>query len=93
MYPGGARETFKRVGETKYKLEWGAKLGFAKAAIRHGATIIPVGSVGTEDMLDVVYDLPLGACTCEPAGAARPGLASRTMGRCISSADPAGVSP
>ena len=61
VYPGGARETFKRVGETKYKLEWGNKLGFAKAAIRHGATIIPVGSVGTEDMVDVVYDLPLGA--------------------------------
>ena len=30
VYPGGARETFKRVGEEKYKLHWGNKLGFAR---------------------------------------------------------------
>ena len=60
VYPGGARETFKRVGEERYKLHWGNKLGFAKAAIRHGCTIIPCTSVGTEDMTEVLYDLPLG---------------------------------
>ena len=31
-----------------------------QAAIRHGCTIIPCTSVGTEDMTEVVYDLPLG---------------------------------
>jgi 1-acyl-sn-glycerol-3-phosphate acyltransferase len=60
VYPGGARETFKRVGEEKYKLHWDNKLGFAKAAIRAGCTIIPCTSVGTEDMTEVLYDLPLG---------------------------------
>ena len=30
VYPGGARETFKRVGEEKYTLHWGNRVGFAK---------------------------------------------------------------
>lgn len=80
VYPGGARETFKRVGEPKYTLHWEGRLGFARvclavlrcpvdfgfvtspscqAAIRHGCTIIPCTSVGTEDMTTVLYDMPL----------------------------------
>eukprot|EP00937_MAST-01D_sp_MAST-1D-sp2_P002695 g2695.t1 len=60
VYPGGARETFKRTTDEKYALEWGRKLGFAKMAVDHGVTIVPVCSVGTEDMTHIVYDLPLG---------------------------------
>lgn len=60
VYPGGARETFKRTTDKKYQLFWKEHLGFAKLAIRHGCTIVPVVNVGTEDMAEVVYDLPLG---------------------------------
>eukprot|EP00658_Telonema_sp_P-2_P082295 TRINITY_DN8674_c0_g1_i1.p1 TRINITY_DN8674_c0_g1~~TRINITY_DN8674_c0_g1_i1.p1 ORF type:complete len:291 (+),score=52.26 TRINITY_DN8674_c0_g1_i1:298-1170(+) len=60
VYPGGARETLKKTSDRKYELMWHDHLGFAKAAVRHGCTIIPVTNIGTEDMVDVVYDLPLG---------------------------------
>ena len=45
---------------TRYALEWGNRLGFAKMAVDHGVTIVPVSSVGTEDMANIIYDLPLG---------------------------------
>jgi hypothetical protein len=32
VYPGGARETFKRVGEPKYMLHWEGRLGFARVS-------------------------------------------------------------
>jgi 1-acyl-sn-glycerol-3-phosphate acyltransferase len=60
VYPGGARETFKKTTDEKYALFWGERLGFAEMAVRNGATIVPVSSLGTEDMLDIVYDMPLG---------------------------------
>jgi 1-acyl-sn-glycerol-3-phosphate acyltransferase len=60
VYPGGARETFKRTTDKKYELIWGQRKGFAQMAIRHGCTIVPVTNFGTEDMLKVVGDMPLG---------------------------------
>ena len=52
-----ARETFKRRSDPKYSLEWGRRLGFAKMAVDQGVTIVPVSSVGTEDMTRIFYDL------------------------------------
>lgn len=60
VYPGGANEVFKKVGADKYELQWKNRVGFAKMAIDHGYTIVPVASVGTNEMLDVVYDIPMG---------------------------------
>ena len=53
VYPGGARETFKKTTDKKYELIWGNRTGFAEMAIRHGCTIIPVTNYGTEDMVEV----------------------------------------
>jgi len=60
VYPGGAREAFKRTTDEKYTLMWKDRTGFAKMAVTYGCLIIPVASVGTEDMLDVMYDIPAG---------------------------------
>lgn len=59
VYPGGARETFKRTTDELYELKWGERAGFARLAIQHGVTIIPISNVGWEDMIRVEYDMPL----------------------------------
>lgn len=59
VYPGGEREAWKKLSDTKYSLIWGESMGFARMAIKHGYTIIPVASVGAEDMFEVVADFPL----------------------------------
>jgi 1-acyl-sn-glycerol-3-phosphate acyltransferase len=53
VFPGGAREVFKRKGE-KYKLLWGNRVGFARLAISYGYPIVPFAAVGAEDAWDVV---------------------------------------
>eukprot|EP00808_Paulinella_micropora_P018128 g22578.t1 len=60
VYPGGAREVFKRTTDDKYALMWENRLGFASVAVEHGVTIVPVVNYGTEDWLEVVADLPMG---------------------------------
>jgi 1-acyl-sn-glycerol-3-phosphate acyltransferase len=55
VFPGGAREVFKRRGE-RYRLLWGERLGFARLAIEHGYPIVPFGAVGADDRFDVVLD-------------------------------------
>lgn len=55
VFPGGAREVYKRRGE-KYKLIWEQRIGFARLAIEHGYPIVPFAAVGAEEMLDVVID-------------------------------------
>lgn len=55
VFPGGAREVFKRKGE-HYQLQWKERLGFAKMALRHDCTIVPFGAVGADDAYDIVVD-------------------------------------
>ncbi len=55
VFPGGAREVFKRKGE-KYKLIWGERVGFARMAIQHRYPIIPFAAVGAEEAWDIVLD-------------------------------------
>ncbi len=55
VFPGGAREVAKRKGE-QYQLKWGTRLGFAKLAIEHQATIVPFAMVGADDAWDIVMD-------------------------------------
>lgn len=66
VFPGGAREVFKRKGE-KYQLLWKERLGFARMAVRHRYRVVPFASIGVEDALEIVADAddllasPLGA--------------------------------
>jgi 1-acyl-sn-glycerol-3-phosphate acyltransferase len=55
VFPGGAREVFKRKGEA-YRLLWKERYGFVRLAIEHGYTITPYATVGAEESLDVLLD-------------------------------------
>jgi len=55
VFPGGAREAFKRKGEA-YQLIWKERFGFVQLAIEHGYTITPYATVGAEEAFDVVLD-------------------------------------
>jgi 1-acyl-sn-glycerol-3-phosphate acyltransferase len=59
VYPGGQREVLKHSGVKKYSLMWQDRMGFARLAIKHGYPIVPVASVGVEDMIDILMDLPI----------------------------------
>ena len=55
VFPGGAREVAKRKGEQN-RLMWGTRLGFARLAIRHQATIVPFAMLGADEAWDIVLD-------------------------------------
>ncbi|KAI3828700.1 hypothetical protein L1987_02809 [Smallanthus sonchifolius] len=55
LYPGGARESLHRKGET-CKLFWPDKQEFVRMAVKLGATIIPFGGVGEDDLLELIVD-------------------------------------
>jgi 1-acyl-sn-glycerol-3-phosphate acyltransferase len=53
VLPGGLREAMKP-RELRYRLLWGDRYGFARAAIRNNAPIVPVAAIGADDVFDVV---------------------------------------
>jgi 1-acyl-sn-glycerol-3-phosphate acyltransferase len=53
VLPGGLREAVKP-RELRYRLLWGHRYGFVRAAIRHAAPLVPLASVGTDDLFDFV---------------------------------------
>ncbi|KAF8401543.1 hypothetical protein HHK36_012485 [Tetracentron sinense] len=55
LYPGGAREALHRKGE-EYKLFWPDQPEFVRMAARCGATIVPFGVVGEDDIAEMVLD-------------------------------------
>lgn len=55
LFPGGAREALHRKGEA-YKLFWPEQPEFVRMAARFGATIVPFGVVGEDDVLELVLD-------------------------------------
>lgn len=55
VFPGGAREVFKRKGEA-YQLIWKDRTGFARMAIQHGYPIIPFAAVGAEEAYKILVD-------------------------------------
>jgi 1-acyl-sn-glycerol-3-phosphate acyltransferase len=55
VFPGGGREVAKRKGE-RYRLLWKNRMGFARLAIAHRATILPFAAVGAEDTYDILFD-------------------------------------
>ncbi|GAB0492156.1 hypothetical protein MMPV_003416 [Pyropia vietnamensis] len=58
LFPGGAREALKRRSDAKYSLRWPVTPEFIRTAAATGALIVPVSTVGTEDMAQVVVDAP-----------------------------------
>ncbi|KAL1225366.1 Phytyl ester synthase 1 [Cardamine amara subsp. amara] len=55
LYPGGAREALHYRGE-QYKLFWPDQQEFVRMAARFGATIVPFGTVGEDDIAELVLD-------------------------------------
>ncbi|KAI5676486.1 hypothetical protein M9H77_07436 [Catharanthus roseus] len=55
LYPGGAREALHRKSEM-YKLFWPDQPEFVRMAARFGATIVPFGVVGEDDLAELVLD-------------------------------------
>lgn len=55
VLPGGLREAVKPA-TLRYQLLWGRRYGFVRAAIRHQAPIVPVASIGTDELFDFVGD-------------------------------------
>jgi 1-acyl-sn-glycerol-3-phosphate acyltransferase len=55
VLPGGLREAVKP-RELRYQLLWGHRYGFVRAAIRNQAPLVPLASVGPDDLFDFVGD-------------------------------------
>jgi 1-acyl-sn-glycerol-3-phosphate acyltransferase len=55
VLPGGLREAVKP-RELRYRLLWGHRYGFIRAAIRNQTPIVPLASIGGDDMFDLVGD-------------------------------------
>jgi 1-acyl-sn-glycerol-3-phosphate acyltransferase len=53
VLPGGVREALKP-RELRYRLIWGGRYGFVRAAIRNQAPIVPLGSIGADEIFDLV---------------------------------------
>ncbi len=53
VLPGGLREAVKP-RELRYRLLWGDRYGFVRAAIRNQAPIVPLASIGADDLFDLV---------------------------------------
>lgn len=57
VFPGGGREAAKQHGES-YKLRWKQRKGFARMAIAHGATVVPLACYGAEHAWEIMRDGP-----------------------------------
>ncbi|XAR54707.1 Diacylglycerol O-acyltransferase [Bertholletia excelsa] len=55
LYPGGMREALHRKGEN-HKLFWPEQGEFVRMAARFGASIVPFGAVGADDIMELVLD-------------------------------------
>ena len=53
VMPGGVREALKP-RELRYRLLWGQRYGFVRAALRNRAPIVPVASLGGDEVFDLV---------------------------------------
>jgi 1-acyl-sn-glycerol-3-phosphate acyltransferase len=53
VLPGGLREALKP-RELRYRLLWGSRYGFVRAALRNQAPLVPIASLGADDVFDLV---------------------------------------
>ena len=55
VLPGGLRESMKP-RELRYRLLWGDRYGFVRAALAHHAPLVPLASIGADDVFRLVGD-------------------------------------
>jgi 1-acyl-sn-glycerol-3-phosphate acyltransferase len=55
VLPGGLREAVKP-HQLRYRLLWGNRYGFVRAAMRHQAPLIPLAGIGADDLFDFEGD-------------------------------------
>jgi 1-acyl-sn-glycerol-3-phosphate acyltransferase len=55
VLPGGLREAVKP-SALRYRLLWGHRYGFVRAAIRHQTPLVPLASIGSDELFDFVGD-------------------------------------
>jgi 1-acyl-sn-glycerol-3-phosphate acyltransferase len=55
VLPGGLREAVKP-RELRYRLLWGHRYGFVRAALRNHAPLVPIASLGADDFFNFVGD-------------------------------------
>jgi 1-acyl-sn-glycerol-3-phosphate acyltransferase len=55
VFPGGGREVARRHDE-HYRLIWKERIGFARLALEFGYAVVPLSTIGVDDMWDVVAD-------------------------------------
>jgi 1-acyl-sn-glycerol-3-phosphate acyltransferase len=55
VLPGGLREAVKP-RELRYRLLWGHRYGFVRAAVRNHAPLVPVACVGADELFNLVGD-------------------------------------
>ena len=53
VLPGGLREAMKP-RELRYRLLWGHRYGFVRAAIRNQAPLVPLAAIGADDVFDLI---------------------------------------
>ena len=63
--PGGAREALAPACD-RYKLDWDGRFGFVRSAIRAGAAIVPLASIGSDEMYRQLIDA--NAAKATPVG-------------------------
>ena len=55
VLPGGMREAVKP-RELRYRLLWGERYGFVRTAIRNQAPVVPLATIGADDVFEFVGD-------------------------------------
>jgi len=55
VLPGGLREAMKP-RDLRYRLVWGHRYGFVRAAMRNAAPLVPLAALGADDVFDLVGD-------------------------------------
>lgn len=55
VLPGGLREAMKP-RDLRYRLLWGHRYGFVRAALRCAAPLVPIASLGADDLFNLVGD-------------------------------------
>jgi len=55
VLPGGLRESMKP-RDLRYRLLWGHRFGFVRAALRNHAPLVPIAGIGADEVFDLVGD-------------------------------------
>ncbi|TPX69087.1 hypothetical protein SpCBS45565_g02749 [Spizellomyces sp. 'palustris'] len=59
VLPGGHHEVYRKKSDRKYSLQWRQRAGFARLAVQHQYTIVPISGIGCEDMLHILTDVAI----------------------------------